>query len=90
MTKGNGVTTITFNRPEQRNAMSPQVHNEMLDLLTELRYDQETRVIVLTGAETSNLNSDRTIRAHGDRPGLEQFVQKQLRPVSGVMSLPDK
>ena len=70
--------------------MSPQVHNEMLDLVTELRYDQETRVIVLTGAETSNLISDRTIRAHGGRPGLEQFVQKQFRPVSGVTSLPDK
>jgi hypothetical protein len=29
----------------------------------------------------------RTIREHGGRPGLEQFVQKKLRPVSGVMKL---
>ena len=50
VTKENGITTIAFNRPEKRNAMSPQLHNEMFDLLTELRYDQETRVIVLTGA----------------------------------------
>jgi len=40
--------------------------------------------------EISNLISDRTIREHGGRPGLEQFVQKKLRPVSGVMSLDDK
>ena len=45
-----GITTIAFNRPEKRNAMSPQLHGEMFELLTELRYDKETRVIVLTGA----------------------------------------
>jgi enoyl-CoA hydratase/carnithine racemase len=37
--------------------------------------------------EISNLISQRTIREHGGRPGLEQFVQKKLRPVSGVMKL---
>src|SRR5436190_8220796 len=50
VTKESGITTIAFNRPEKRNAMSPQLHGEMFDLLTELRYDKETRVIVLTGA----------------------------------------
>jgi enoyl-CoA hydratase/carnithine racemase len=37
--------------------------------------------------ELSNLLSERAIREHGGRPGLEQFVQKKLRPVSGVMNL---
>jgi feruloyl-CoA hydratase/lyase len=50
VTKEGGITTIAFNRPEKRNAMSPQLHREMFDLLTDLRYDEETRVIVLTGA----------------------------------------
>ena len=49
VTKAGGVTTIAFNRPEKRNAMSPQLHSDMFDLLTDLRYDKETRVIVLTG-----------------------------------------
>ena len=48
--KENGVTTIAFNRPEKRNAMSPQLHREMFQLLTDIRYDQETRVVLLTGA----------------------------------------
>jgi trans-feruloyl-CoA hydratase/vanillin synthase len=48
--KENGITTIMFNRPEKRNAMSPQLHREMYELLTDLRYDKESRVIVLTGA----------------------------------------
>lgn len=50
VTKDNGVTTIAFNRPEKRNAMSPQLHSEIFELLSDLRYDKETRVIVLTGA----------------------------------------
>ena len=33
ITNENGVTTIMFNRPEKRNAMSPQLHREMYDLL---------------------------------------------------------
>src|SRR3970040_3162727 len=51
--KDNGVTTITFNRPEKRNARIPQLHREMYDLLNDLRYDKETRVIVITGAGES-------------------------------------
>jgi trans-feruloyl-CoA hydratase/vanillin synthase len=50
VTKDNGITTIAFNRPEKRNAMSPQLHSEIFELLSDLRYDKETRVIVLTGA----------------------------------------
>ena len=38
-----GITTVAFNRPEKRNAMSPQLHMEMYDLLTELR-SEERRV----------------------------------------------
>ena len=51
--KENGLTTITFNRPEKRNAMSPQLHRDMYQALSELRYDKDTRVIVLTGAGES-------------------------------------
>ena len=49
-TRNGGITTIAFNRPEKRNAMSPQLHREMFELLTDLRYDPEPRVFVLTGA----------------------------------------
>ena len=31
--KKDGVTTVTLNRPEKRNAMSPQLHREMYDCL---------------------------------------------------------
>ena len=45
-----GITTITFNRPEKRNAMSPQLHMDMYDVLNRLEGDEATRVLVLTGA----------------------------------------
>lgn len=44
-----GITFVTFNRPEQRNAMSPQLHREMADVLDELEIDDETKVVVITG-----------------------------------------
>jgi feruloyl-CoA hydratase/lyase len=46
---GTGVTVLSFNRPDQRNAMSPQLHEDMTAALDELWYDDETRVLVITG-----------------------------------------
>ena len=42
-----------INRPDKRNAMSPQVHLEMDEVLDELAVDPETDVLVLTGAGNS-------------------------------------
>ena len=48
--KEEGITWVILNRPEKRNAMNPQLHYDMLDAVTELETDNETRVMVLTGA----------------------------------------
>jgi trans-feruloyl-CoA hydratase/vanillin synthase len=48
-----GVTFVILNRPDKRNAMSPQLHFEMVDVLKELAEDDATRVLVLTGAGES-------------------------------------
>lgn len=45
-----GVATVTLNRPDKRNAMNPTLHVEMTELLEQLRYNDEVRVIVFTGA----------------------------------------
>jgi trans-feruloyl-CoA hydratase/vanillin synthase len=45
-----GITWLTMNRPEKRNAMSPQLHLEMDDALADLAVDPHTQVLVLTGA----------------------------------------
>ena len=51
--KEGGITWVILNRPEKRNAMSPQLHYDMLEAITELETDKETRVMVLTGAGES-------------------------------------
>jgi feruloyl-CoA hydratase/lyase len=45
-----GVTRITFDRPEKKNAMDPRFHDDMVAVLDALRHDDDTHVVVLTGA----------------------------------------
>jgi trans-feruloyl-CoA hydratase/vanillin synthase len=45
----NDVVTVTLNRPHKKNAMSPKLHYEMVELLSTLRYDKDLRVLVITG-----------------------------------------
>ncbi|MEH6640096.1 MULTISPECIES: p-hydroxycinnamoyl CoA hydratase/lyase [Halomonadaceae] len=44
-----GVAWVTLNRPEKRNAMSPTLNREMIDVLETIELDQEAHVLVLTG-----------------------------------------
>ena len=48
-----GITTVTFNRPQKKNAMNPKMHREMDQVLTLLARDPGCRVLVLTGAGDS-------------------------------------
>jgi trans-feruloyl-CoA hydratase/vanillin synthase len=48
--KDRGLTWVTLNRPDKRNAMSPELDLEMLDIILSLEGDPETRVLILTGA----------------------------------------
>ena len=45
-----GVTFVILNRPEKRNAMSPQLHVDMCEALDWAEEDTQTKVLVLTGA----------------------------------------
>src|SRR5215217_2362449 len=48
-----GITWAILNRPDKRNAMSPALHYEMEDALSRLVSDEDTKVLVLTGAGDS-------------------------------------
>lgn len=48
-----GIAWVTLNRPEKRNAMSPTLNREMIDVLQTLELDEDARVVVLTGAGDS-------------------------------------
>ena len=45
-----GIAWAVMNRPEKRNAMSPQLHYDMDDALARLEVDPDAKVVVVTGA----------------------------------------
>lgn len=44
-----GIAWVTLNRPDKRNAMSPTLNAEMIDVLETVELDAEAQVLVLTG-----------------------------------------
>jgi len=45
-----GIVTLSFNRPETRNAMSPAMGDEIVHAVERIRADPSLRVFILTGA----------------------------------------
>ncbi len=45
-----GISWVTLNRPDKRNAMSPQLHAEMDDALAYLEDEPDTKCVVIRGA----------------------------------------
>jgi feruloyl-CoA hydratase/lyase len=85
-----GITWLYFNRPEKRNAMSPQLCAEMVDALSRLEADDATQVLVLTGAGdawTAGMDLKEYFRALDDKPAeraaanwnSQQFHHYKLR-----------
>ena len=48
-----GVSVLTLNRPQKKNAMNPRMHREVAAALDGLRYDPACKVLVVTGAGES-------------------------------------
>jgi len=50
--KSDRIATITLNRPEKLNALSPQLVGELYDALSDADSDESVRVIILTGGDS--------------------------------------
>jgi trans-feruloyl-CoA hydratase/vanillin synthase len=48
-----GIAWVTLNRPQKKNAMSPALNREMIEILDALEVDNRCSVLVLTGAGDS-------------------------------------
>ena len=66
--KDHHVVTITLNRPEQRNALSRALIDEVVAAVEDFRADDDARVLVLTGA-------GRSFCAGGDVRMMEEWTQ---------------
>jgi enoyl-CoA hydratase/carnithine racemase len=60
------VALVTLNRPEARNAISPEVSQSMAEVLDELEADPSVRAVVLTGrGEVFSAGADLKVVAQG-------------------------
>jgi len=66
-----GITKVTINRPEVRNAFRPKTVAELSEAFNLARNDPNTGVIILTGAGTKAFCSggDQKVRGHGGYVG---------------------
>ena len=90
--KDNGITWLIMNRPDKRNAMSPQLRIEMDDALDELAGDPETQVLVLTGAgEAFCAGQDIKLYFRGGDAAPAAQGESRLEPVAlaAAVDLPD-
>ena len=94
-----GITKITINRPEVRNAFRPHTVSELIDAFNHTRDDMTTGVVLLTGEGDQAFCSggDQRVRGEGGYVGEDKIprlnildVQKQIRylpkPVIAVVA----
>jgi enoyl-CoA hydratase len=48
--KEDGIGVVTINRPQVLNALNTEVYSELNEMFTEIEYDPEIRVVIITGA----------------------------------------
>ena len=63
-----GIATLSFNRPEKRNAMSDDMRSEFIEALEMITADKSIRALVLTG-------NGKGFCAGGDISGMEKRMQ---------------
>lgn len=62
-----GVATVTFNNPAKRNALSAEIRQALPELLRALQFEDDVRVVVLTGAGDAAFVSGADISEFGEQ-----------------------
>ena len=80
-----GVAFAILNRPEKRNAMSPELHREMCEALDELETDEETKIVVVTGAgESFSAGQDIKLYFRGTEDNPKGRARRATIPITGA------
>lgn len=75
---GDGVATITLNRPESLNALLPEMGDQIADLVARADADEAVRVLVLTGAgQAFSAGADLKLMGREDRLGRSPLIGRQ-------------
>lgn len=87
------VATITLNRPDKRNAMSPPMLDALSQALTDTENDRDVRVVVLTGAGTAfcaggDVSTMGSKLSDDEAPPKEQLIRGlQARQEAGTLKI---
>jgi len=73
-TEDGGIATMTLNRPEQMNALSPAMRESMYRVLEHVSQDKKVRVLVITGAGRAFCSGAdvRTLAGNANRPAVQE------------------
>ncbi len=77
-----GVTLVTLNRPERRNALAMSLVTELTEEMKRLRHDRETRVVILNGAGQGFCSGADLVQQGDTPPGsAPSSSESDCRPV---------
>ncbi|MBX5320511.1 MAG: enoyl-CoA hydratase-related protein [Candidatus Bathyarchaeota archaeon] len=76
--KSEGVATITIKRPEALNAFNAEVVSEILQALEDVKTDENTRVVVLTGAGEKAFSAGADIKTMKGMNALKARALSQM------------
>jgi 2-(1,2-epoxy-1,2-dihydrophenyl)acetyl-CoA isomerase len=74
----NGICTLTFNRPERRNAISKLTFAEIEAVINDMEQDKNARVLIITGCEQANAFSSGGYVSKDYTASIPREVRKQL------------
>jgi 2-(1,2-epoxy-1,2-dihydrophenyl)acetyl-CoA isomerase len=83
-----GIVTVTLNRPERKNAISPEMWDEISDVLETIATREDDRVVVVTGAGDAFCSGADLSAAAGEHTGSVGHGLRAMRNTSRtVLSL---
>jgi enoyl-CoA hydratase len=80
--KTEAIATITLNRPEALNALSKEVITEILQALEDIEKDENTRVVILTGAGDKAFSAGADIKT---MQGMNALKARELSTMGGKL-----
>ena len=75
------VALVTLNRPERRNALSPEVFSRLREVWDQFAADGEARVAVLTGAGDRAFCAGADLKVMNEGGGIQNFGRGSNRPL---------
>lgn len=85
-----GVTLVTLNRPERRNALAMELVTDVIEEMKRLKHDRSTRVVILNGAGRGFCAGADLVVADNSLPGSEGlselgFIYRMQEHIADMM-----